>query len=254
MDQQPEDGTEKQGEEMIDPQGSVAESPESEEKQSSRANGSKAKEKKGKKAKTGVVYLSYVPQGMNVLIMRQLLSAYGDVGRVYLEPNKGTAKPGLKAQTANGYLEGWVEFRRKRDAKRVASHLNGKPVGGRRRTAFHDSLWSIRYLRRFKWNHLTEQMNYEKALRDQRLRFEMGRVKKETEFYMERVDELKVRQKKGKGGETGFEDKTKARSGLYKKKQRLTDEEIRRKKALDMDMDAEAEPGVDMELLSNIFS
>ncbi len=39
-----------------------------------------------KEKKHGVVYLSRIPQRMNVKILREYMSQYGKVGRIYLEP------------------------------------------------------------------------------------------------------------------------------------------------------------------------
>ncbi|KAF7633362.1 CULT domain-containing protein, partial [Meloidogyne graminicola] len=44
------------------------------------------------------------------------------------------------------YTEGWVEFKNKRCAKEVAQMLNGQLVGGRKRSAAYDSVWTMKYL------------------------------------------------------------------------------------------------------------
>lgn len=54
------------------------------------------------------------------------------------------------------YIDGWVEFLDKKLAKRVALTLNGTPVGGGKRSFHAEFTWNIRYLSKFKWNHLTE--------------------------------------------------------------------------------------------------
>mgnify|MGYP007030524905 CR=1 FL=1 len=91
---------------------------------------------------------------------------------------------------------------------------------------------------RFKWSHLVEQMAYEKAMREQRMRFEIGQAKKETNFYTNMVEKSKRMNR--------INDNDK-KSTMRHYKQRLTDEEIRkRKKQLNNE--------VDMELLSKIFS
>lgn len=43
-------------------------------------------EKKAKRS--GVIYLSTIPPGMNVAKLREILSGYGKIGRIYLEPDK----------------------------------------------------------------------------------------------------------------------------------------------------------------------
>lgn len=62
------------------------------------------------------------------------------------------------------FTEGWVEFADKRIAKRVAVMLNGQKIGGKRRSAYYDDLWNIKYLKHFKWDHLTEEIAYQKAV------------------------------------------------------------------------------------------
>lgn len=41
-----------------------------------------------KKKKTGIIYISTIPKHMNVTILRELLEPYGDVGRIYLQPER----------------------------------------------------------------------------------------------------------------------------------------------------------------------
>lgn len=43
-------------------------------------------------------------------------------------------------------------------ALQVASMLNGQPMGGKRRSAYHYDLWCLKYLPKFKWETLTEDI------------------------------------------------------------------------------------------------
>lgn len=95
------------------------------------------------------------------------------------------------------YREGWIEYKKKRIAKQVASLLNGTEISCRKRAAFTGSVWAMKYLHRVKWQHLSEQVNLEKVTKDQRLRMEMGLVKKESDFYAEQMNRLKQKQRKG---------------------------------------------------------
>ncbi|XP_070683476.1 uncharacterized protein [Malus domestica] len=58
----------------------------------------------------------------------------------------------------------WVEFSDKRVAKRVANMLNGEQIGGKKRSSFYYDLWNIKYLSKFKWDNLTEEIAYKKPL------------------------------------------------------------------------------------------
>lgn len=54
--------------------------------------------------------------------------------------------------------EGWVEFTDKHVARSVADLLNGHAVGGKRGERYKDDVWTMKYLPKFKWNMLTEQL------------------------------------------------------------------------------------------------
>jgi len=41
--------------------------------------------KPDKKVKRGIIYLSTIPKYMNITMIREIFSAYGKVGRVYLQ-------------------------------------------------------------------------------------------------------------------------------------------------------------------------
>lgn len=56
------------------------------------------------------------------------------------------------------YTEGWVEFKDKRVARSVADMLNAQPIGGKKGTRWRDDVWTMKYLPKFKWNMLTEQI------------------------------------------------------------------------------------------------
>ena len=60
--------------------------------------------------------------------------------------------------SGKNFTEGWIEFEDKRVAKQIAQMLNGQPMGGKRRSAYHYDLWCLKYLSRFKWDHLTEEI------------------------------------------------------------------------------------------------
>ena len=67
--------------------------------------------------------------------------------------------------------------------------LNGTMIGGKKRhNMFHDDIWTIRYLPKFKWHNLTEKLAYDQKVREQRLKAETSQAKKEINFYMEKVD------------------------------------------------------------------
>ena len=110
------------------------------------------------------------------------------------------------------YTEGWVEFKDKRIAKRVALMLNNTIVGGKKRNYHHDDLWNLKYLSKFNWTHITEKIGkiefsltiitcvcnvvllaYDSAVRRQKLHTEVSQARKEIDHYLQAVDKKKVK-------------------------------------------------------------
>ena len=46
----------------------------------------------------------------------------------------------------------------------VAEMLNGCPMGGKRRSAYHYDIWCLKYLSKFKWDNLTEEIGEQQLL------------------------------------------------------------------------------------------
>mmetsp|Transcript_11673 Transcript_11673/g.23704 ORF Transcript_11673/g.23704 Transcript_11673/m.23704 type:complete len:332 (-) Transcript_11673:185-1180(-) len=185
--------------------------------------------------KRGIVYLSRVPPRMGPTKVKQLLSDFGEVTRVYLvEEDKTVRKKRRRAGGSGGkrYTEGWVEFESKKVAKRVGEDLNMTRVTNHKRSVHYDDLWNIKYLKGFKWSHLTEKVAYERRIREQKLRVEMMEVKRENAAYMAQVeagkklDFIEERRKKrkekesGVGGDAGVKGKDED-DGLAKKKRKI---------------------------------
>ncbi|KAG9458968.1 hypothetical protein H6P81_003476 [Aristolochia fimbriata] len=147
--------------------------------------------------KRGICYLSRVPPHMNPLKLRQILSHYGEIQRIYLTPEDPTAR--VQRKRAGGFRgqefsEGWVEFERKSVAKKVAKMLNGEQIGGKRRSSFYYDLWNIKYLSKFKWDDLTEEIANKEAIRKQKLTLELSLAKKERDFYLSREEKSRAQE------------------------------------------------------------
>ncbi|XP_055843056.1 activator of basal transcription 1-like [Episyrphus balteatus] len=153
-----------------------------------------------KKRKKGIIYVSNLPKHMNVTRIREILGGYGQIGRVFLQPEKMpvTEKQKKRKRLSRHFTEGWVEFLSKRTAKQIVQFLNNKQISTRKKSQFYDSLWSMKYLPRFKWVHLTERMNYEQAVHKQRLMTEVSQARKETSFFQNNLDQSEYIKKKNK--------------------------------------------------------
>ncbi|KAF5752284.1 pre-rRNA-processing protein ESF2 [Tripterygium wilfordii] len=86
----------------------------------------------------------------------------------------------------------WVEFTNKSVAKRVANLLNGEQMGGKKRSQFYFDLWNIKYLSKFKWDDLTEEIAYKNAIREQKLALEISAANRERNFYLAKVDQSRA--------------------------------------------------------------
>ena len=140
------------------------------------------------------MYLGSIPPRMKPQKLRQMLSAHGALDRMYLTPEDPSLRLKRKKFGHNSglnYVEGWVEFRRKKKAKAAAAMLHGNQMGGKRRSAHYSDLWISSTSPRFKWEHLTEEIEYQRALREQKMQLELAVAKKERDFYLQKVEQSK---------------------------------------------------------------
>ncbi|KAM4562631.1 activator of basal transcription 1 [Odontesthes bonariensis] len=182
-----------------------------------------------RKCVPGIIYLGHIPPRLRPKHLRNMLSAYGEVGRVFLQPEDHQVRKRRKKSGSRRceFTEGWVEFRDKRVAKRVVASLHNTPMGTRKRQRFSSDLWCIKYLHRFQWTHLSERLAYEQTVLQQRLRTEVSQAKRETNFYLNNVEKSahldKLRKKRQRAGEQVQEK-------LWDFTQHQTEEEIQMKK------------------------
>ena len=154
-----------------------------------------AKYTKDKLMRTGVIYISRIPPFMKPQKVRHLLSPYGSVGRIFLTPEDATVhsrRVKLGGNKKRSYVDGWVEFLHKKNAKLVADALNAQPIGGRKGNWYHDDVWNIKYLKNFKWDDLTEQIASQNAATADKLRKEIAQTTKETNIFLENVEKARI--------------------------------------------------------------
>ncbi|KAF2279814.1 uncharacterized protein EI97DRAFT_430826 [Westerdykella ornata] len=148
-----------------------------------------------KKDKSGIIYLSRVPPFMKPSVLRSLLTPYGAVGRIFLTPEPSTQRAQrLKSGGTRRklFLDGWVEFLKKKDAKFVAENLNAQTMGGKKRGRWHDEVWNIKYLSGVKWADLVAQIQEENADRQARMRAEIAQSKRENQQFLADVERGKI--------------------------------------------------------------
>ncbi|KAK7695550.1 hypothetical protein QCA50_000186 [Cerrena zonata] len=154
---------------------------------------------KAAQEKTGVIYISRIPPGMRPTKVRHLMSQHGEVGRVYLQPEDAKRSYLRKKYTSTKkihFTEGWVEFKDKKVARSVADLLNAQPIGGKKGTRWRDDVWTMKYLPKFKWRMLTEQIAHEAAIHAAQLRVELSQSRKEQQEYLKNVELARVLDKR----------------------------------------------------------
>mmetsp|Transcript_107200 Transcript_107200/g.167437 ORF Transcript_107200/g.167437 Transcript_107200/m.167437 type:complete len:261 (+) Transcript_107200:38-820(+) len=160
---------------------------------------SMADSKGEEKDKRGIVHLGSLPMYMRIEKLRHLMEQFGEVGRVYLAPEDKVDYQRRKRSGGNRkqrFTEGWVEFAKRRIARRVAETLNCTPIGGKKRHNFHrDDMWNIKYLPKFKWHQLKEGTIYNQQARKARLEQKIGQARRENEFFLESREKAKTREK-----------------------------------------------------------
>ncbi|XP_020574345.1 pre-rRNA-processing protein ESF2 isoform X2 [Phalaenopsis equestris] len=115
--------------------------------------------------KRGICYFSRVPPHMDPASLRQILSKYGDLQRIYLVPQDHAGqvqRKQVRGFRGKQFSEGWVEFTDKRIAKRVARMLNGEQIANKNRA------------------------------REQKLAMEISAAKRERDFYLSKVDQSRA--------------------------------------------------------------
>ncbi|KAG1780436.1 hypothetical protein EV702DRAFT_1082767 [Suillus placidus] len=150
-------------------------------------------------ARTGVIYISRIPPGMRPAKVRHLMGAHGEVARVYLQQEDAKRAYLRRKYTSTKkphFTEGWVEFKDKKVARSVAEMLNAQPIGGKKGTRWRDDVWTMKYLPKFKWNMLTEQISHEAAIHTAKLRVELAQSKTEQRDYLKNVELARVLDKR----------------------------------------------------------
>ena len=159
----------------------------------------------------GVLYIARIPPRMGPAKIKTLLSEFGTVTRVYLVEEDRAARKRRRRLAGSGgaggkrYTEGWAEFENKRDARLIGERLNTTPITNHKRSVHYGDLWNVKYLHKFRWEHLTEKVAYERRVREQRMRIELMQARRENAAYAEKVERGMVldrieerRRKKGK--------------------------------------------------------
>merc|ERR1711879_443543 len=157
-----------------------------------------------KTLKPGLIWISTIPEGMNPAVIRQIFSKYGDVARIYLEPYNhnsgpsGDAKDLIEGKKKNRasyntgrFKEGRIEFESKTVAKKIVETMNMSEIAEKKHGAWSGQFWSLKYLSKFKWENLHEQLEHERQVRKKVIREEFQKAKEEQNEYLKQVAESK---------------------------------------------------------------
>ena len=166
--------------------------------------------------RSGILYMSRVPVGMKISDLRKYLDEYG-MERCYFVPlkQKVVNNEGKKVQA---YKEGWIEFNDKIYAKLAEYQLNGREIGGNKKCPYKDELWNLKYLHKFKWNDLMDNLTMEKKIQEKKLKMEIAQSKRENDFILKNYEKSKKLLKKKKEREENNNDDDKGDKEKEEKK------------------------------------
>lgn len=154
--------------------------------------------------KAGVLYLSRIPPFMRPSTVRSLLSVYGPITRLFLTPEPPSSYLARRARGGNrkkSFIDGWVEFARKRHARVCADAINARTIGGRGGRFYGDDVWNARYLRGFAWGDLMADVRGEEREREERIRVGVGREVRERKTFLRQVEKSKIEETRRKKAE-----------------------------------------------------
>lgn len=143
--------------------------------------------------KPGVIYLSRIPPFMKPPTLRRLLSPHGTILRIFLTPEPHSTylkRRSLGGNKKRSFIDGWVEFSRRKDSKICAEALNATTIGGR--GWYGDDVWNIRYLKKFTWEDLMGGVRQEEREREERIRVGLGREGRERAEFLKGVERAKI--------------------------------------------------------------
>ena len=176
--------------------------------------------------RSGVLYMSYVPIGMKIIDIRRLLEDYG-IQRCYFIPLKKKMH-NVDGKKVQAYKEGWIEFEDKIYAKLAEYQLNGRPIGGNKKCIYRDELWNLKYLHKFKWNDLVEDMTMQKKKQEKELKMEIAQSNRVNNFIVKNYEKskkyLNKKREKEKNNEEENEDNVdiKKEKSKYKQKKMIS--------------------------------
>lgn len=147
------------------------------------------------KHKPGVVYLSRIPPFMRPSTVKSLLSTHGPITKIFLTPEPPTTYLRRKKGGGNkkhSFIDGWIEFERKKHAKQCVDAINGQTVGGKKGGWYRDDVWNAKYLRGFGWGDLMQGVRAEEREREERVRVGTKREGRERGEFLKNLERSKV--------------------------------------------------------------
>lgn len=142
------------------------------------------------KSKPGIIYISSLVPGMTPGVVKSILQKHAPIKRIFLEPEDASVRRRrISAGGGSGerFIEGWVEFYNKKDAKNLALLLNGSRVGPKKSSRFYEDRWVMKYLSGFTWEMLREKTHAERRQRESKLKLLLAKDKKNDEEFLKKL-------------------------------------------------------------------
>ncbi|KAL5717966.1 hypothetical protein ACHQM5_010914 [Ranunculus cassubicifolius] len=122
------------------------------------------------------------------------------------------------------------------------------PESGKRKSQFYYDQWNIKYLSKFKWDDLTEEIAYKMATREQKLALEISAATRERDFYLKKVDKARAL--------TSIEDRMKKKQKIPETPDNQTEQKVIRHFPQTQpvsDTLSQSKPTLSKEVLAGVF-
>jgi ESF2/ABP1 family protein len=142
----------------------------------------------------GVIHLTHLPPHSKPTKLRRMLSQFGKVERILMcaEDDASLVRRRREGGSKERQYRGaYVEFSTKKEARDIATMLNGQKMSQHKGSVHYDDRWCLSYLKGQTWEDILEGRREESHVREQRVKHEVEAAKREADAYMEHVVQKK---------------------------------------------------------------
>lgn len=139
-------------------------------------------------SRRGVIHFANIPVGWTRANVIRYFEEFGEVTRVFLKKKESSGVASARKRQRVLFSEGWIEFRKRKDARRVALLLDGQEVKGGKCGRSSGTRMMLSYMRGFEFGSLYEEVMEGRRSREARLQAQYARLRKESQLYMDLLE------------------------------------------------------------------